>query len=257
MNTRFPTLFISHGAPSIILEECPARSFLRQLGTNIGRPKAIVCVSAHWTTAEPRVTMHPQPGTMYDFGGFPDELYSRNYPAPGDPLLAKRVLSLLQSNGIPGDKDMSRGFDHGAWAPLMLMYPDADIPVIQLSVQPHLGPEHHLAVGKALRPLLDEDVLILASGSATHNLRDFFGRKLDSEPLPYAQEFAGWLTKAIVDGRTEELLDYAKSAPHAIRNHPTPEHFLPLFVPMGAGGNGTLLHDSYTYGFLSMAAYEW
>jgi len=201
--------------------------------------------------------MHPHPETMYDFGGFPDELYSLTYPAPGDPVLAERVLALLQSSGITGDKDMSRGFDHGAWTPLMLMYPDADIPVIQLSVQPHLGPAHHLAMGRALQPLLDEGVLILGSGSATHNLRDFFGSTLDAAPLSYAQEFAGWLTKAIVEGRTDELLDYEKRAPQALRNHPTPEHFLPIFVPMGAGVNGKLLHDAYSYGFLNMAAYQW
>ncbi len=257
MKPQFSPIFVSHGAPTIVVENSSTSDFLRHLGRDLGRPKGIVCISAHWTTAEPRVTMHPHPDTMYDFGGFSDELYSLTYPAPGDPLLAQRVLSLLRGNGIPADKDMSRGFDHGAWTPLMLMYPDADIPVIQLSVQPHLGPEHHFSVGRALKPLIDEEVLILASGSATHNLRDFFGRKLDSEPLPYAQEFAGWLTKAIVEGRTDELFDYEKRAPQALRNHPTPEHFLPIFVPMGAGGAGTLLHDAYSYGFLNMAAYHW
>lgn len=257
MTPKSLALFVSHGAPSMIVEDCPTRDFLRQLGKVIGRPKGIVCISAHWTTEEPRVTMHPQPPTIHDFYGFPEELYSLSYPAPGEPVLAKRVLSLLHGQGIPGDKDLSRGFDHGAWAPLMLMYPDAGIPVVQLSVQPQLGPEHHLAVGKALQPLLDEEVLLLASGSTTHNLRDFFGQELDSEPLPYAREFAEWLTKAIADGRTNEMLDYVKYAPHALRNHPTPEHFLPIFVPMGAGGKGQLIHDAYTYGILSMAAYKW
>ena len=257
MNTRFPALFVSHGAPTMIIEDCPTRDFLKQLGKEIGRPKGIVCVSAHWTTPEPRVTMHPQPTTIHDFYGFPDELYSLEYPASGDPVLAMRVLSLLRSQGIAGDKDMSRGFDHGAWAPLMLMYPDADIPVIQLSVQPQLGPEHHLAVGKALQPLLDEEVLILASGSATHNLRDFSGRGRDSVPLPYAREFSEWLKDAVVNGRTNALLDYPSLAPYARKNHPTPEHFLPLFVPLGSGGTGRLIHDAYTYGALSMAAFMW
>lgn len=257
MNTKFPTLFVSHGAPTITIDESPARDFLRQLGNDIGRPKAIVCISAHWTTAEPRVTMHPQPGMIYDFGGFPDELYSLNYPAPGDPVLAKRVLSLLRDRNILAERDLSRGFDHGAWTPLMLIYPDAGIPVIQLSVQPYQTTEHHLAIGKALQPLRDEGILILASGSTTHNLRDFFGRRVDSAPLPYAKEFADWTRDAIIDGRTDDLLDYLHRAPQPLRNHPTPEHFLPLFVAMGAGKTGQVLHESYTYGAISMSAFAW
>lgn len=257
MSTRLPALFISHGAPTVIIDDCSTRDFLQQLGGTIGRPKGIVCVSAHWTTAEPCVTMHPSPPTIHDFGGFPDELYDLTYPAPGNPLLAKRVQTLLRAQGITADKDTSRGYDHGAWAPLMLMYPEADIPVIQLSVQPHLGPEHHLAMGRALQPLRDEGVLILASGSATHNLRDFFGRKLDEEPLPYAHEFAEWLKDAVVNGDTGALLDYLHQEPQALRNHPTPEHFLPLFVTLGTGGAGRVIHDAYTYGFLSMASFIW
>ena len=257
MNGRFPALFVSHGAPTMIIEDGPTRNFLRQLGIHLGRPKGIVCISAHWTTSEPRVTMHPGPPTIHDFYGFPDELYSLEYPAPGDPDLAKRVLTLLRSRNIAGDMDMNRGFDHGAWAPLMLMYPDAGIPVVQLSVQPHRGPENHLAVGKALQPLLDDGVLVLASGGATHNLMDLFGREADAEPLPYAREFAEWLKGAVADGRTRELLDYVNCAPHAARNHPTPEHFLPLFAAMGGGGTPQLLHDAYTYGVLSMASFSW
>ncbi len=197
MISRFPTLFVSHGAPTIIIDDSPARDFLRQLGKDLGRPRAIVCVSAHWTTSEPRVSMHPRPGMIYDFGGFPDELYSVSYPAPGDPVLAEHVLALLHGQDIPAGKDLSRGFDHGNWTPLMLMYPDADIPVVQLSVQPQRGPEHHLAVGKALQSLRDEGILILASGSTTHNLRDFFGRGLDSEPVSYAREFTEWMKEKI------------------------------------------------------------
>lgn len=257
MSAKFPALFVSHGAPSLIIEDCPTRDFLRELGQQTGRPKAIVSVSAHWTTTEPRVTSNPHPSTIYDFGGFAEELYSMVYPSPGDPLLAGQVLTLLHAQGIAGGKDSSRGYDHGAWAPLMLMYPEADIPVIQLSVQPHLGPEHHLAMGKALAPLREEGILILASGAATHNLRDFFGRALDAPPLAYAKEFADWLGDAVINNRREELLEYERRGPHAARNHPTPEHFLPIFVSMGAGAKGRLLHDGYTYGALSMAAFEW
>ncbi|MEI6208526.1 MAG: class III extradiol ring-cleavage dioxygenase [Desulfuromonadales bacterium] len=257
MEKRFPSIFVSHGAPSMIIEDCPTRDFLRQLGKEIGRPKAIVSVSAHWTTAEPRVTMHPQPPTLYDFSGFPEELYSLTYPAPGDPVLAKRVLTLLNNQGITGEKDMSRGYDHGAWAPLMLMYPEADIPVIQLSIQPHKGTEYHMALGKALQPLRDDGVLIIASGSATHNLRDFFGRSIDSQPPEYVKEFADWLKHSVSEGATDELLDYVNKGPHAIRNHSTPEHFLPLYVAMAGAEKGTVIHDAYTYGVISMMVLSW
>ncbi|MBU5611662.1 DODA-type extradiol aromatic ring-opening family dioxygenase [Geomonas azotofigens] len=257
MSARFPAVFVSHGSPSMVLEQCPTRDFLLGLGRDLGRPKGIVAVTAHWNTATARVSGHLQPPTIHDFGGFAEELYQLGYPAPGDPVLAKRVLSLLHASGIEGERDLSRGFDHGTWAPLMLIYPDADIPVVQLSVQPQLGARHHLALGEALRPLRDEGVLILASGSATHNLRDFFGRALDDEPLPYAKEFASWLREAVVQGRVDDLLAWQERAPHALRNHPTPEHFLPLLVALGTGGPGSMLHDGFTYGALSMAAFRW
>jgi 4,5-DOPA dioxygenase extradiol len=259
-STRFPVLFVSHGAPSMVLEPSPTRDFLQQLGRETGRPRGIVCVSAHWCTAQPQVTMSPQPATIYDFGGFSDELYRLEYRVPGDPVLGQRVLSLLKEAGIAGGKDMSRGLDHGAWAPLMLMYPEADIPVIELSVQPQLGPEHHLAVGRALEPLREEGVLILASGSATHNLADFFGHDLDAEPLPYAREFAQWLGRAVGAGNVEELLDYQRRAPQARRNHPTPEHLLPIFTALGAAGEAGVarsIHDAFNYAAISMAAYRW
>jgi 4,5-DOPA dioxygenase extradiol len=241
----------------MIVEECATREFLRQLGTQLGTPAGIVCISAHWVTEEPLVTTNPLPSTVHDFYGFAEELYALSYPAPGDPALAERVLGLLAERGIPAGGDAARGFDHGAWAPLTLMYPEARVPMIQLSVQPTLGPEHHLAIGEALRPLREEGILILASGSATHNLNDFVGHKLGAEPMRYAQEFAWWLELAIAEGRTGDLLAYQYKGPHALRCHPTAEHFLPLFVPLGMGGKGRLIHDSYTYGALSMAAFAW
>ena len=257
MQSTFPFLFVSHGAPSLIIEECPTRDFFRQLGKDLGRPAAIVCVSAHWTTHEARVTMHPHPSTIHDFYGFPDQLYSLQYPAPGDPKLAQRVISLLDSAEIPCEKDMSRGYDHGAWAPLLLMYPEADIPVIQLSVQPDQSPEHHLAMGRALLPLRNEGVLVIASGSATHNLRDFFGRGIGSDQPDYVKEFIAWLKHAVSTGSTDQLLQYVEQGPHAVQNHPTPEHFLPLFVALAGGERGTILHDACTYGVISMMAISW
>lgn len=257
MSNRFPALFVSHGAPTVIIDDCPARDFLKEAGKEIGKPKGIVSVTAHWTTRAPKISLHPQPTMIYDFGGFPDELFSMTYPAPGNPVLAKQIATLLNKNGIDCEKDMSRGYDHGTWVPLKMMYPDADVPIVQLSVQPNLSTEHHLTMGKALQPLRDEEILIMASGSSTHNLRDFFGRDLDAEPLPYASDFADWLKDSVVNNRTADLLDYINKGPHAMRNHPTPEHFLPLFVAMGSGGQGRVIHDSFTYGAISMAAFAW
>lgn len=257
MNQKFPALFVSHGAPSMVIEPCPTRSFLERLGEEVGTPAGIVCVSAHWTTREPRVTTHPHPPTIHDFGGFAEELHRLEYRAPGDPQLGERVLTLLGEHGLGGEPDPVRGYDHGAWSPLMLMYPQAQVPLVQLSVQPHLGPEHHLELGRALAALRDEGILVLASGSTTHNLADFFGRSLDAAPLSYARDFAQWLKEGIEAGRVEDLLAYRERAPEALRNHPTPEHLLPLFVALGAGGKGRQIHDAYTYGALSMAAFRW
>jgi 4,5-DOPA dioxygenase extradiol len=252
-----PSLFISHGAPTLLIDPGPTHEFLAALGAETERPRAIVCISAHWTTPAPMAAATPQPGMIYDFGGFPDELYRMTYPAPGNPELAERITLLLKDQGIGSGLEPARGFDHGAWVSLKLMYPHADIPVVELSVQPRLAPAHHAAIGAALRPLREEGVLILASGSATHNLRDFFGRAMDSPPPDYAREFDDWLCEAVAANDRESLLDYVEKGPHALANHPTPEHFLPLFVAMGAGGKGRVVHRAFTYGVISMAAFAW
>ena len=259
MKALMPALFVSHGAPTILVEPCPAREFLQSLGGRLPRPLKILVVSAHWTTVAPRVTAHPNPPTVHDFGGFDGDLYGLEYEAPGDPVLAQQALRLLANAGLPGERDMGRGFDHGAWVPLKLIYPGADIPVVQLSVQPHLGGAHHLAIGRALLPLREEGVLILASGSSTHDLSGFWGQTLHAEPPAYASEFADWLKDSVSANRVDDLVAYETHAPYAKRNHPTPEHFLPLLVALGAGGGekGTLIHDSNTYGVISMAAFQW
>lgn len=258
MSNTMPAIFVSHGAPSLIIDDCPTRDFFKHLGQELGRPRAIVSVSAHWTTAEPKVSIAPQPETIYDFGGFAEELYSLVYQPPGDPVLGQKVLSLLKEQGIPGGKDSSRGLDHGTWVPLMLMYPEADIPVVQLSVQPQLDPGHHLAIGRALASLREQGVLIMGSGAVTHNLSDFFGRDLGAHPLPYACEFAEWVAESVTENSIEALTDYRRQGPSALKNHPTPEHFLPLFVAMGAGREGgRVLHTGFTFGAISMAAFAW
>ena len=258
MSETMPTLFVSHGAPTLVMDPVPTRDFLLSLGGKLPRPKAILAVSAHWDTRGPMLSSGTNPHTMYDFYGFPQELYSMTYPAPGSPELADKAAALLAQAGLHADLDERRGLDHGAWVPLTLMFPEADIPVVQLSIQSHRSTEHHLALGQALAPLRDQGVLIMASGNATHNLREVFSHDMEEPPAPYAKAFADWLTDNIEAGDADPLLDYLDLGPNGPKCHPTPDHFLPLLVAMGAGGGeGRRLHDGYTYGVLSMAAYSW
>jgi len=255
-----PSLFLSHGAPTLPLTETPARTFLAGLGTQLPRPKAILVISAHWETAEPEVNAVAGNETIYDFYGFPRPLYELRYPAPGAPELAQAIAARLAAAGLPTAIDRNRGLDHGAWVPLLLMYPDADIPVLQLSIQTERGPKHHLALGRALAPLREEGVLIIGSGSFTHNLAEFRTRRpeLNAPSLPWVDAFADWVHEAAISGRVDDLLDYRSLAPFAHKNHPTDEHFLPLFAALGAAGEGARaerLHNSANYGVLRMDVY--
>lgn len=252
------TIFLSHGAPSLILEPSPAREFLSGLGRRIDRPKAILAVSAHWETQRPAVNAVSANETIHDFHGFPSALYALRYPAPGSAVLAARVADLLEKAGFAPETDHARGLDHGAWIPLKLVYPEADIPVVQLSVQSRLGPDHHFAVGRALAPLRREDILIVGSGSFTHNLGELDWAGSGAPAPDWTADFIAWMDAALVEGRTDDLLAYRQRAPHAARNHPSEEHLLPLYVAWGAAGAGRRterLHASMTFGTLSMAAY--
>lgn len=259
MNTRLPALFVSHGAPTLALEPGPTRGFLAELGAGIARPRAILVISAHWDTAEPAVGGAVRPPTIHDFRGFPQALYDMRYPAPGAPDLARRVSGLLTAAGLPTHTVVERGLDHGAWVPLLLMYPQADIPVTQLAVQSALGPAHHWRLGEALRPLREEGVLIIGSGSATHNLGEFGHYGYDAVPPAWVCEFNDWLHAAVTAADRHALIDYRRRAPHAARNHPTEEHLLPLLVAAGAATPGLhpqRLHDAYTYGVIAMDTYH-
>jgi len=250
-------LFVSHGAPTLPFDDVPARDFLAGLGTTMKRPRAILVISAHWETERPMVNSVRVNDTIHDFYGFPAPLYDLRYPAPGDPALALKVVERLAAAGIEAGIDPERGLDHGAWVPLLMAWPKADIPVVQLSVQPHLGAAHHLAVGQALQALADEDILILASGSATHNLGAFRTRTGDDEP-DWVRSFADWLNLALIEGRTEDVIQYRQAGPNAVQNHPTEEHLLPLFVSLGAAGpqaRAERLHSSQTFGILRMDAW--
>lgn len=258
---KIHTLFISHGMPIMAIKPGPTHDFLKSLGRDLTRPKAILCVSAHWEAVRPLVSTSSEPETIHDFYGFPRPLHEMQYPTHGDPDLAKKAAALLKQAGFEVGTEGDRGLDHGAWAPLSLMYPEADIPVVQLSVQSDLDAAHHFKLGEALQPLREEGVLIMGSGGATHNLEEMSNHSADAEPPDYVADFDNWLEKSVTRGRSDTLIRFLEAGPSARRNHPFPaEHFLPLFVPLGAAGQGTpgrLLHRSFTYGVLSLAAYLW
>ncbi len=253
-----PILFVSHGAPDILLNPGATGAMWADLGQQLPKPSAILVVSAHWETKTPTISAAAQPDTLHDFGGFPRSLYAIRYPAPGTVDLAGRVASLFNHAGLPIRVSANRGLDHGAWVPLRLIYPDADIPVCQLSVQPTAGTAWHRDLGRILRPLRDEGVLILASGSVTHN----FGwlTAPGSPPFAPAVEFTHWLGRAITGHRDDDLLAYRDRAPHGAAAHPTEEHLLPLFVAWGMADpddSVTWRTPEYTYGGLAMTACLW
>jgi len=256
MSTQ-PALFVSHGAPTLALEDSPTARFLTSLGQELTRPRAILVISAHWETPDPTVAVHPAPATIHDFGGFPRALYTLQYPAAMDPEVAQAVTDLLSLSGFAVSADHERGLDHGAWTPLMRMYPEADIPVVNLSLPQRLNEAGLRAMGRALRPLRERGVLILASGSYTHNLWEMAPE--GSPPSAWAKAFAGWVDARLA-ARDEEALDgWKQNAPDARTNHPSDEHFLPLFVALGAASDGVApvkIHDDWRFGSLSMACWK-
>jgi 4,5-DOPA dioxygenase extradiol len=255
-----PSLFISHGAPTLLIEQTDARDFLLGLAERFPTPKAILVISAHFNAQVPVITSADHPETIHDFGGFPEILYQQQYPAPGDPVLAVQIAERLQAAGFPAVTHAGRGLDHGAWIPLMLAYPKADIPVLQLSISMNQSPEWHYRLGQALQPLRDQGVMIFGSGSASHNLRAVFSGsfRLDSPEPEWVSDFTGWLADRIEAGDHEAILSAVQAGPHGRENHPTMDHILPLFVALGAGGNGPShrLHQSTTYGVIAMDAYS-
>jgi 4,5-DOPA dioxygenase extradiol len=232
MPDRLATVFISHGSPMHAIEAGGAGDAWREIGATLPRPRAVLVISAHWETEQPTVSSTPHPETIHDFSGFPEPLYRIRYPAPGAPALAKRVDELLGAAGFAVEVDNERGLDHGAWVPLSYMYPQADVPVVQLSVQPSLTPAHHLGLGRALAALADDGVLMIGSGHMTHNLRDW----ARGGSVSYVREFRDWVNERLQGLDVESLSAYRTLAPHAARAHPSEEHFLPLFVALGAAG---------------------
>ncbi len=254
-----PTLFLSHGSPLHALDAGGAGPAWEALAASLPRPRALLVASAHWETTLPMLTGGERLETIHDFSGFPPELYRLRYDVAGAPELAARAAQLLKDAGHTPAINGCRGIDHGAWVPLKWMYPARDIPVVQLSVQTALGAAHHLGVGEALAPLRDEGVLVIGSGHVTHNLRDWVGHRGDPQPADYVVQFSAWLNERLARGAHDELIAWQDRAPSAMRAHPTAEHFLPLFVALGAAGAAAAATRFYTAidaGVLSMDAYR-
>lgn len=241
-----PSLFISHGSPMLALNKTPAHAFLRELGKQLS-PKAVVVVSAHWESLALKVSISAKPETIHDFGGFPRELFECQYPAPGEPELAERLAELL------GAERVERGFDHGAWVPLSLMFPEANVPVVSVSLPVRWSNAELVTLGEHLSALREENILVIGSGSLTHNLYEILPQ---GSPMPaWVDEFAHWVNGRVTANDRAALLDW-EHAPKARENHPTPEHFQPLLVAMGAGGKATQLHHSVEHGVLAMDVYQ-
>lgn len=253
-----PSLFISHGAPDIAVKtEHPSYRFLSEVSTMFARPDAIVIFSAHWGMDRVLVSSADSYKAIYDFGGFDPRLYTMQYSPKGNRDLSRIVLHLVRKVDRTAELVVNTALDHGMWIPLHLMYPEAYIPVVPVSIQPHLPPEHHYALGKALEELRHQNVLIIGSGAMTHNLYEMrFDDSAISAPQ-WVAEFADWMKDRLATGDCAAVLDYRKNAPHARKNHPTEEHILPLFLAMGAGGGeaGQRLHTATSYGTVRMDSY--
>jgi 4,5-DOPA dioxygenase extradiol len=254
MPQGLPTLFLSHGAPDILLRETAAAKFLSGLGAELSEPKAIVIISAHWIDDPVGITTGERLKTIHDFGGFPESLYQITYPAKGDDALSERIAFLLATAGIENQLIGDRGLDHGAWILLRLMYPDARIPVVQVSL-PTGTLNEHAALGEALSPLRNEDVLIIGSGSTVHNLRSL---NRENRTDPWAEEFEEWLKEAIEGNHFDWLIDREVLPSNFRQAHPTIEHYVPLVVAWAAGGSdipGKRIHQSFDYGNIGMGMY--
>jgi 4,5-DOPA dioxygenase extradiol len=259
MSARMPVVFVSHGAPDALLKATDAVACWREIGRQLPAPRSILAVSAHWEARQPTASLSGAPDTIHDFAGFAPELFRMQYPAPGAPAVAERAVALLTAAGMGADLHPNRGLDHGTWVPLSAMYPQANVPVTQLALIRNGNPASHFALGRALAPLRDEGVLILASGSITHNFAwlDWHATG-DQAPLPQAEVFTNWVAERLLARDVSGMLAY-RSAPFGADAHPTEEHFLPLFVALGAAnGDAPMRYQPhFTYGAIAMDAYVW
>lgn len=232
-----PAIFVPHGAPTFALRPGAAGAALTSMAKSLPLPRAIIIVSAHWDTNVPTVGFAERPETIYDFWGFPDALYQMRYPATGCREASEEVVAAIKAAGLPVAQDASRGLDHGAWIPLRLMFPDAEVPVIPLSIQSRGGTQQAYKLGQALAPLAAKGFLVIASGNLTHNLRDYQMAAMTNGQTPaYVRQFTDWLAEHLAAHDIPALLDYRRQAPGGAQAHPSDEHLLPLYVALGAGG---------------------
>lgn len=248
-----PSLFLSHGAPDVLLSNDPVLELFAHLGKVRVTPAAIVIVSAHWIAEPVEVSVIDEYDTIYDFSGFLGELYDIKYPAKGDKALAQQILKLLNSKGISCKENTSRGLDHGAWIPLKTIYPKADIPVVAVSLPNTL--EACAELGVALQELRQKNILIIGSGGSVHNLSAV---NRSNRTDAWALSFSHWLNRVVATGDIKLLLDSANYPSEFAHAHPSVEHLAPLFVALAAGGGqeGGLIYDGYMYGNIGMACYQ-
>ena len=239
-------LFVPHGAPTFALNPGAAGAAMRQVAQQLPAPRAIVVVSPHWETALPTVGLATHPETIHDFYGFPAPLYDLNYPATGCPEAAREVVAALQAHGFEVQTDPQRGLDHGAWIPLRQMFPDADVPIVPLSMQTHAGPEHAFRVGQALSGLAEKNIWVIASGNITHNLRDWHVAASTHGQTPaYVHQFADWVAEKLSAHDVSALLNYRQLSAEGRQAHPSEDHLLPLYVALGAAGAGATPQTFY------------
>jgi len=255
----FPALFVSHGAPTVALEDDDYTQALEAWARDQPAPRAAVVVSAHWEARGPvRVNVAAHPPLIYDFSGFPPPLYRLTYDAPGDPALAREVLEMLKAAGLDPASEGERGWDHGVWVPLRRLFPAADVPVVEVSLPVPRTPALVMRIGEALRPLRDREVLLFGSGGVVHNLRRLDWSGKEAPVAGWARAFDSWVAERLERGGAEALLDYDRQAPHAELAAPTTEHFDPLLFALGSrapGDRATPVFEGFQYGSLSMRSF--
>ncbi len=229
-----PSLFIAHGNPNLLITPCEYRTFLTNIPTLIKKPEAIVIFTAHWESTVQRISNVTQYTTIHDFTNFPKEMYELTYNAPGNQELAKEIYDIFTKNGVESELDDTRGIDHGAWAILKIMYPEPDIPIVQLSINPEASAEEAYNIGKLLEPLRERGIAIIGSGNTVHNVAKIRVPLLEGENPDYATEFDDWIEKTINEWNTEDLFAYNKKGPYAFKAAPTSDHFIPLLYALGA-----------------------
>ncbi|WP_223671175.1 dioxygenase family protein [Kangiella shandongensis] len=255
-----PALFLSHGSPMLAVENNSTTQFFQSLGDNLNKPRAIIVLSAHFDLADSvQITSSNSLETIHDFYGFAEELYQLQYPAHGAPILSQQIADTLLRDELNVSLNLKRGLDHGAWIPLMWLYPEADIPVIQMSIDSTRGTHYHYRLGQELKHLRQQGVLLIGSGGITHNLRAFFTASSDSSYGAKAEAFSEWIAQQLSLGQHDNLLNYKQLAPHANFNHPTAEHLYPLFVTLGATEMDEpikRIHQAMDHQVLSLDAYQ-